>query len=128
MLKCTIVQKTSKPGGKTDERNFNLEVPENVVALLAKCSPAMEKFIMEYTGKMFEEQSRHNQVFEQLERDRFEHQKEQDEKNAYWRSEYERVQKERDEVQDKLRATESELWDYQHGLKRPDDDDEGRSA
>lgn len=123
-MKIDITQTSSKAGGRNDDKQFHLEVGEQELAVMAKVSPLWEKFIVEFATKMADEQTRHNKAWEQLERDRFEHQKAQDEKSNYWQGEYEEARDEISELREKLREAESQLWDWQHGLKTKDDKSE----
>lgn len=114
-MKFEGLRKSTKPGGKTEEWKMSGDCTENEMAIMAKFGPVLERMF----NRMADEQERHHKVMEQLERDKFEHQKEQDEKDAFWKSRYEEADKERDEMREELREVKDKLWDYEHGLKTP---------
>jgi len=107
--------KNTKPGGKTEEWHVSGDGTENEIAIMAKFGPALERIF----NRMADEQERHHKVMEQLELDRFEHQKEMDERDCYWKSRYEEKDKALDATEDQLREAKDKLWDYEHGFKEP---------
>ena len=123
MAKIEFVQNGEKAGGKKETRNFSLDITAEEIAVLVKTTPIFENGVIELANKLAEEKTRHNKVMEVLERDRFEHQKEEDEKDLYWKGQYDELREELTKTRDELRKAESELWDWRHGLKTKDDRD-----
>ena len=118
-MKVDLNEKSTKVGGKESTHNFNLEISAEELAMLCKCSPALEKFIVQFADKMADEQVRHNKAYEELENKRLEYQKERDEKDRYWKSEYEKLQKSAEELGDKLQDAEHKIWEYETGINTP---------
>ena len=106
MFKIEIKQDRNELGGKTDNKSFNLEIDDTTMDVLVKCSPVLEKALIELVSKITDEEARHNKVVEQLDRDRFEFDKAQAEKDNFWKGRFEDNEK----TIDTLRAQNDEYW------------------